>query len=792
MTRLLVYDTEMRSANGYLPKAIEKAACRVLGQQNAKLVDHIDVVHQARSGGWDILLALGGAGADRNILQSLMELPICRVLWTTEDPYERRLITLVEKAFHHIYTNERICDQITPKTTHLPLAAEEEFHYRRILENEGDFLYDLSFVGTAWPNRVASLKKILPKLPSGLRVQLCLPWNRHLPEPNIKGIDAIPSLRMGIHDLCNLWNRSRIVLTLGREFAINPTNDPTARGISPPPRLYETAMAGGFQIAIGLDKDEISSAYYESIPVAENEQRAAELIMYFLSNHEERIKLARQSQEVTLSEHTYDQRIRQIIREVEGLSSAQRQSSLHVDSSETNILHLSHNLNGIKRGGGTESYIHNLALAQKELAPSRRIVAVAPIDNSHLGIFEYSFSNATLVNKIDVGHLSAYAASNKSYERAFCDIICNYGIGIVHIHQLIGLPLGLPLFAKALGCKLVATIHDFYLACHRYTLLKPDGLFCNVHERHEYLNECGSCLREAGFDGTERTHRLDLTRRIVGAVDKFIISSTSSAEIISGVYPELKSKIEVIEMLTPDIDQFQVADIPSDSNGRNSLEVGIIGNVVPHKGLKDLVLVIGQCKDASIRFHILGATRELDTSLREAGIGLGDDSQITTYQGAYQRPELLELLSRVDAALFLSTWPETYHISLGEAMIMGVVPIATEIGAHTDRIKHGVNGLLVPPNDPDAVLEAIQTLQTSPQLLKRLQQGAKETPLMNTREHALRVDTIYKKLDPWSARIAWINEDRLEVDHQVDLLALGIRVFKKSWNKSGIDWDPPQ
>ena len=149
--RLLIYDTEMRSANGYLPRAIAKAAEGLLGSGDVRLCDHATVVGLAASGAWDGLLAIGGAGADLHLITALMETPILRILWTTEDPYERRLLERVEPAFHHVFSNELLCDGVSPRTTYLPLAAEPSLHHRPLRTHDSDYVYDLTFVGTACP-----------------------------------------------------------------------------------------------------------------------------------------------------------------------------------------------------------------------------------------------------------------------------------------------------------------------------------------------------------------------------------------------------------------------------------------------------------------------------------------------------------------------------------------------------------------------------------------------------------------------------------------------------------------
>ena len=171
--RLLIYDTEMQTANAYIPNSIATAASKLLGASNVHLCSHYDVVKYAASGAWDGLLAIGGAGADRHILTALMRIPIIRILWTTEDPYERRLIQRVEPAFHFIFSNEQSCDGSNSQTSFLPLAAEPDLHFRKLIKSDDEYEFDLTFVGTAWPNRVASLERTISFLPDNIKVFLC-------------------------------------------------------------------------------------------------------------------------------------------------------------------------------------------------------------------------------------------------------------------------------------------------------------------------------------------------------------------------------------------------------------------------------------------------------------------------------------------------------------------------------------------------------------------------------------------------------------------------------------------
>ena len=140
---------------------------------------------------------------------------------------------------------------------------------------DSNYEFDLTFVGTAWPNRVSSLNKILSALPEDINPFLCLPWNRHIPEPQIEGIDIIPQLRMDISDLCDIWNRSRIVLTIGREFSLNPKSEQQSQGI----HLHHAStrhLAGVVRSCWGSHFQ--YQKIHDLIPIVREEEAAAELI----------------------------------------------------------------------------------------------------------------------------------------------------------------------------------------------------------------------------------------------------------------------------------------------------------------------------------------------------------------------------------------------------------------------------------------------------------------------------------------------------------------------------------
>lgn len=141
------------------------------------------------------------------------------------------------------------------------------------------------------------------------------------------------------------------------------------------------------------------------------------------------------------------------------------------------------------------------------------------------------------------------------------------------------------------------------------------------------------------------------------------------------------------------------------SNGAtDGPHIGIIGNLRPVKGhqffLKAARQVLNHHPEA--RFLIIGEGPEKLT-LMEQSSSLGIDDSVK-FLG--RRSDIPYLLSTLDVFV-LSSLYEGLPISLLEAMAMSKPVIATSIGGIPEVINSGINGLLVPPKDHEALAENI-------------------------------------------------------------------------------------
>lgn len=91
------------------------------------------------------------------------------------------------------------------------------------------------------------------------------------------------------------------------------------------------------------------------------------------------------------------------------------------------------------------------------------------------------------------------------------------------------------------------------------------------------------------------------------------------------------------------------------------------------------------------------------------------------------RAEILELMERATIFVFPSIWPETLGIVGLEAMARGVPVVASDVGGVRQWLRHGENGLLVPPKDAPGFARAIHSLLDRPDRLLAMGQAGIDT-----------------------------------------------------------------
>ncbi len=152
--------------------------------------------------------------------------------------------------------------------------------------------------------------------------------------------------------------------------------------------------------------------------------------------------------------------------------------------------------------------------------------------------------------------------------------------------------------------------------------------------------------------------------------------------------------------------------------------IGYVGNYRPEKGHQNLLEAF---------LHVL----RVNPSARLVCCGSGIPGvkpridEMAANMGLDQRAFLLDLqldTGRIYRGLDVYVHPsdtEGFSNSLVEAMAHGLPVVATRTGGNPEAITDGETGLLVPPQDPLALAEAVLNLLGNPALARKLAQSAR-------------------------------------------------------------------
>ena len=101
-------------------------------------------------------------------------------------------------------------------------------------------------------------------------------------------------------------------------------------------------------------------------------------------------------------------------------------------------------------------------------------------------------------------------------------------------------------------------------------------------------------------------------------------------------------------------------------------------------------------------------------------------------RGAYRREDIAQLIRTVDCAIMPSIWWENAPLVIQEAQGQDCPVICSNIGGMAEMITDGVNGLTVPPNDPQALAEAMRRMAENPELRQSLSRNARHPDTIDT------------------------------------------------------------
>jgi glycosyltransferase involved in cell wall biosynthesis len=186
------------------------------------------------------------------------------------------------------------------------------------------------------------------------------------------------------------------------------------------------------------------------------------------------------------------------------------------------------------------------------------------------------------------------------------------------------------------------------------------------------------------------------------------------------------------------IDTHRLLELPDDTRSKvrgwlgaadDAFLMGIIGNIIPRKGLIHLVRALPKivARVPAARLVVIGGDTQSDYAIRARSVAKSQGvSSHIVWTGP--RDDVHEIL----AALDLYTLPsleESTPLSILEAMGAGLPVVATTAGGIPECVLDGVTGLLVPPARSERLADAILALVDDPARRRRFGEAGRRRVL---------------------------------------------------------------
>lgn len=314
--------------------------------------------------------------------------------------------------------------------------------------------------------------------------------------------------------------------------------------------------------------------------------------------------------------------------------------------------------------------------------------------------------------------LPVYLVWNSGTRRDLAMALREQKPDIVHVHNTFPLLSDTVLYAcRDAGVPVAVTIHNYRLGCTGGTYFR-DGVVCHDCAGGALLpGVLHGCYRDSRVASAPLALSIAVHRPAWRSlVSAYIFISAAQRDLLGGIGLPA-DRLFVRHNMIPYQELRPVRREPF---------VLYSGRLAEVKGLRLLMAAwdrySGTTGDPGLRLVIAGtgplhgevagwaATRP---SVEMAGFLPGDRNA--------------ELMSRARAVVVPSVWEEPFGLVVVEAMASATPPIGTERGAFRELITPGVDGELVPPDDPAAFASVLADVEARPARYEALGHRARET-----------------------------------------------------------------
>lgn len=292
---------------------------------------------------------------------------------------------------------------------------------------------------------------------------------------------------------------------------------------------------------------------------------------------------------------------------------------------------------------------------------------------------------------------------SSEYDDVVGEWLRRYDFELVHIRHLAWHSLNLPHIAKAQGCTVIFSFHDFYALCPSIKLLRTDGTFYGG----DLANLHGLALPELWSQDSMPPVDVEWIRfwrtrfmKALAPCDAFVTTSDSARDTIlthlPGIAPE---RFHVI----PHGRNFaELSFLRKRPRHGSPLRILVPGNISMAKGLGIIRDLLEEDRPGLIEFHVLG---KIDNAQ-----GISHPRLII--HGTYKRDEFAQRVKALDIHLgaIFSVWNETYCHTLTELWSVGIPPLVFDFPTVASRVRQSGAGWVLPHENIQALYQQILKL----------------------------------------------------------------------------------
>jgi glycosyltransferase involved in cell wall biosynthesis len=420
--------------------------------------------------------------------------------------------------------------------------------------------------------------------------------------------------------------------------------------------------------------------------------------------------------------------------------------------------------------GGTEVYVRDLVAALSRYGVDGTVIAATDGDYRRytwngVDVTRYPIDAPEVQRRPDKDIRKRRSLFQEILEAAQPDLFHLHswtsGAGLRHLRQ-----------AARLDIPCVVTMHVPSAICMRGTMLLNDERPCDGHIDDRRCAQCWALDR--GLPGpaahlVSRLPRWDVTDSVVSRFSQRAATLLSARAAAATQARQLRSMATLSARIVAPSEWVRAAlaenaippekvmvsgqsasaefsdrkQRPLAGGKRREIAIGFLGRLEPYKGADLLVRALALLPaDLPVVLRIAGVGQDMRYA-RRMEEAARRDSRIRL-MGLVEHEKVPAFLADIDVLAVPSRYMETGPIVVQEARALGIPVMGADLGGISERVHHGVDGWLLPFDDPRPWAQAIRVAATDRAEVARLSSNMRRTRSID--DVASEMATLYREI----------------------------------------------